>query len=500
MFGCLALDRRPPVVFHNRLHELADIRRFVQSKRPEMVIVYGRRGVGKSALLAEALEGSPYLLYQANTRSLPQQLEDLTAAVQAFAPQEILAGVLTSLDAFLDIVLRLARRASPQPTVVVLDELPYLALADPALPSVMQRWWDQLRRQNPPNLKVFLLGSLVSWMEQQTLVVTGPLHNRRTGQVKLEAMAYADAALFYPSLSSVEKVTAFAIWGGLPSYLAELDPGRDLWDNVRETILVHSGRLADEPGWLRFADLRTDIIYESVLRAVATGSRRPAKIAAAVGKGRADEIMYHLARLCELGLLERVAPIHERDAPRSKNALYRLADQYVAFWYRFVDQSRHLLAMRLYDQALSAIRLQINEYVAVQAFDSVCQQSLWRAFASGQLPAGLEFLDTGAWWKGKNGDSDEIDVVAMDNDHAVLVGECKWSTSPMDMRDLQGLRAALAKASHDLNPIDHPWRALFSRSGFSDDLAALARSPEERLLLFTPDDLYAPDMVETVRG
>ena len=488
------------MTFHDRVHELADIRRFVQSSRPEMVIVYGRRGVGKSALLAEALQGSSYLFYQANTRSLPQQLEDLTDAVQVFAPDKILAGVLPSFDAFLDAVLLLARRASPQPTVVVLDELPYLALAEPALPSVMQRWWDQLRRQNPPNLKVFLLGSLVSWMEQQTLSVTGPLHNRRTGQVKLEAMAYADAALFYPAYSPLEKVTAYSIWGGLPSYLAELDPGRDLWSNVRESILVHSGRLADEPVWLRFADLRTDLIYASVLRAVATGSRRPAKIAAAVGKGRADEIMYHLDRLCELGLLERVVPIHERRAPRSKNALYRLADQYVAFWYRFVDRSRHMLAMRLYDQALSGIQQQIDEYVGSHVFEGICQQSLWRAFASGHLPAGLAFEDTGAWWKGQNGGSDEIDVVAVDNGHAVLVGECKWSSSPMDMRDLQGLRSALAKASHDLDPIDHPWRALFSRSGFSDDLVALARSPEERLLLFTPDDLYAPGIVEAVAG
>ncbi len=488
------------MTFHNRVHELEDVRRFVRSARPEMVIIYGRRGVGKTMLLAEALQSAPHLFYQASTRTLPQQLEDMTAALRAYAPEMAMGGPFTSLDAFLDAIALLARRASPQPTVVVFDELPYLALSEPALPSVMQRWWDQLRRQDPPNLKLFLCGSLVSWMEEQTLAVTGPLHNRRTGQMKLDPLGYADAALFYPSYAPTERIAAYAIWGGLPSYLAELDPDRDLWSNVKDGVLIHTSRLADEPVWLRFADLRSDPVYESILRAIATGSRRPGKIASAVGKPRADDIMYHLRRLCDLGIVERIVPIHERHMPRTKNASYRLVDHYVAFWYRFVDRSRHLLAMRLYDQAVGLIQQQIDEYIASDVFEDLCRQHLWRALAERRLPEDLIFEDVGAWWRGHNGESDELDIVAMDRGHAVLVGECKWSTQPMDMRDLQGLRSALMKASQDLQPIDHPWRALFSKSGFSDDLLALARVPDERLLLFTPNDLYASGISEIAKG
>lgn len=477
------------MIFRNRVNELADIRRIISSNRPEMIIVYGRRGVGKSLLLSEALRGVPHLAYQATTRTMPQQLEDLTAAFRTFAPHKLLGGPFPSVDAFLNAVGQIAREAGSEPTIVIVDELPYLGLAEPALPSLIQRWWDQLRMSDPTNLKVFLLGSLVSWMESQALLVTGPLHNRRTGQLKLEPMRYSDAALFYPDYAPTDKVIAYGVWGGMPAYLADLDPKQDVWTNLRETALVHSSRLADEPAWLRFADLRSDAIYESILRAIATGCHRPAKIAAAVGKKGADDIMYHLERLCDLGLVVRAVPIHERHSARSKNALYRLADHFVAFWYRFVDRSRHLLALRHYDLALDWVRNQMDEYLAAQVFEDVCRDYLWLSLHS-RLPSELSFDQLGAWWKGQNGESDEVDIVATLQGRAVLVGECKWSVRPCGARELTGLGAALRKSSHDLNPVDRPWRALFSRSGFDADLLALATDPSERLLLFTPGDLY----------
>lgn len=458
-----------------------------------MVVVYGRRGVGKSALLAEALRGSRHFFYQASTRMLPQQLEDLTEAVRAFATQDFVVGVLPSIDSALDAIAQIAARMAPEPAVVVFDELPYLALAEPAISSVLQRWWDRVRQQGPANLKVFLLGSLMSWMEEQTLSVRGPLHNRRTGQIRVEPLGYADSALFYPGYEPVDRVAAYAVWGGMPTYLSEIDPQSDLWSNVRESILVRSGRLAEEPVWLRFADLRSDAVYESILRAVATGSRRPGKIAVAIGRDKADEVMYHLDRLCDLHLLERVVPIHERRTVRSKNSLYRLADHYVAFWYRFVDRLRHLLAMGLYDQAVEAIRRSFDHYVSEQAFEDLCRQYLWRAYATGRLPPDLTFDDIGAWWKSQNGDMDQIDLVATKDDKAVLVGECKWSSQPCGSRELEGLRAALRRAAEDLAPVDRPWRALFSRSGFTSDIVALAADPAERLLLASPAELYASD-------
>ncbi|MBI3977507.1 MAG: ATP-binding protein, partial [Chloroflexi bacterium] len=359
------------MAFYNRAWEIADVRRALGSRRAELIVVYGRRGVGKSALLAEALAGQPHLFYQATTRTLPQQLEDLTAALRAFAPDFVLPGSLPSFDALLDAVAQLARARASEPLIVVVDELPYLAQADPAVPSVLQRWWDDLRRKRLTNLKVYLLGSLVSWVEEQALSERGPLHNRRTGQIKLDPMGYADAALFYPAYAAADRVSAYAIWGGLPSYLEEIDPSRSLWANVRHAILPPAARLADEPAWLRFTDLRNDAIYASILRAITLGHHRPGKIATAVGRGRADEVRHHLDRLCDLRLVERVVPIHKAHEGRSRHSLYLLADHYMAFWYRYVDRLRHLLGLRRYDAALEQIQSDFDKYVSEHAFEDV---------------------------------------------------------------------------------------------------------------------------------
>jgi len=475
--------------FFDRKRELSDIGEVLASRRPELIVIYGRRGVGKSTLLAEALSGRPHIYYQATTRALPQQLEDITAALRTFAPETVVPGVLPSLDAALRAIAQISRSRA-EPIIVVIDELPYLAQADPATPTVLQRWWDELRRQGTANVKLFLLGSLVSWMEEQTLSERGPLHNRRTGQIRLDALGYRDAALFCADYVPEELVASYAIWGGMPSYLEEIRPELSLWENVRESILRPGARLAEEPRWLRFSDLRSDAVYASILRAIAQGERRPGKIAQAVGRARADDVAFQLERLCDIGLVRRVVPINEAESVRSRHALYVLADHYVAFWYRFVDRLRHLLAMRRYDDALLAIQEGFGRYVSESAFEDICRQFLWEALASGRLPERLQFDQVGSWWVAKEDLQDEVDVVAMSGGRAVLAGECKWSRQPSGARELEGLGAALHKGSRDLRPADRPWRAIFSRAGFADELRALADDPEERILLFTPSDLY----------
>lgn len=482
--------------FHNRSYELDDIRQAIASRRSELVVLYGRRGVGKSALIAEALRGQHHFFYQATTRTLPQQLEDLSSTFHAFAPDLVLPGSFSSFDSVLAALSQVARTRPKEAVVAVIDELPYLAQADPAVPSVMQRWWDEIRRDGLANLKLFLLGSMVSWMEEHTLSEHAPLHNRRTGQMRLEPLGYREAALFYPDYTPEERVAAFAVWGGMPSYLDEIDPSRSLWENVTNGMLRPSARLADEPSWLRFADLRSDLIYSSVLRAISVGKRRPSEIASAIGKQSAAEVIYHLDRLCDLGLVQRLVPIQQEGERRSRQSLYVLADNYVAFWYRYVDRLRHLLVVRRQTEALRQIQEDFHDYVSGFAFEDVCRQFI-RMMDGRAISPKLSWDRVGSWWTGRNGGDgqDEMDVVATSEGRAVLVGECKWSVRPMDLRQLGGLRAALARAASDLRPIDRPWRALFSRSGFTDELLALAEDPEERVLLFTLAELYASPLL-----
>jgi hypothetical protein len=486
--------------FYNRERERRILQDAVASPRSELLIVHGRRGVGKSALLEQALAGSgiPYIFYRATRRTLTLQMEALTAAVRESFPDAFLPRPFSDLSGFLDF---LAHRAGEQearggpPLVAVIDELPYLADVEPGLLTEIQHWWDDNKRR--PNLRLFLAGSYVSFMHRQVLDVNAPLYNRRTGAMKLEPMDYAEASLFFPNYTPQEKMEAYAILGGMPSYLEQFDPVKSVAENVKTTILRRNTYLSEEPDWLLLEDLRKDTLYGSILQAIAKGERKPSDIARAIGKGSAQDIGPALETLRDLGLVVREAPITEIRHSRSRSSLYWIADSYLDFWYRFVDPSRSLIARglgeRLWEQAILA---NLQAYISRPTFERACRQYLWRAFAAGTLPGELSFTDVGSWWGA--GDK-EIDVIAVNADqNVVLAGSCKWTNAPVDVPEYAALVADLraAAASLGLDPsvigtADGPWLAMFSRAGFTPRLEEVAaRQRPQRSLLITLEGMY----------
>ncbi|MCW3100159.1 MAG: ATPase [Chthonomonadaceae bacterium] len=478
--------------FHNRDRERRSLQHVLRSERSELIIMYGRRGVGKSALLREALqaEGFSFLYYRAVRRTLPLQLVALTEAFRTAFPDVFLPQPFASTTVFLEALVYAAQMRSQQgnatPVCVVIDELPYLADVDTGLLTVLQHFWDDNKRL--PNLKLFLAGSYLSFMERQVLDENAPLYNRRTGAMKLEPMDYAEAALFFPDYSPEEKMSAFAMLGGMPSYLEQFDPKKGLRDNALDTILRPNTYLSQEPDWLLLEDLRRDVIYGSILRAVSQGERKPSGIARAIGKDSAQDIAQQLSTLQELGLLLREVPVTERRQARSRNSLYFLADNYLDFWYRFVDGARSLVTQELGETVWErTIAPEFDAYISRPTFERACRDYLWRALRAGSLPTDLNFTEVGTWWGA--GDR-EIDVVALDVQGMVCAaGSCKWTASPMDVREYQALQKDLSLAGLER---EDQYLFLFARSGFTTRLQEIAsRQDPQRLILVSLDALYA---------
>ena len=372
----------------------------------------------------------------------------------------------------------------------------YLADVDVGFLTVLQCWWDDNRRR--PNIKLFLAGSYLAFMERQVLDERAPLYNRRTGAMKIEPMDYAEAGLFFPDYTPEDRMIAYALLGGMPSYLEQFNPQKSITENALETILRPNTYPAQEPEWLLLEDLRRKVLYGSILRAVAQGERKPSDIARAIGKDSAQDVGQQLATLQDLGLLLREVPVPERRQARSRNSLYYLADNYLDFWYRFVDPARSLLAQEMGQQIWDrSIAPELHRYVSRPAFERACRDSLWRARRADALPADLHFTEVGTWW----GEGDkELDVVALDAAGAVtLIGSCKWTNAPMDVAEYAALLSDVGAVVADLKlPKDfsesgeRPYLALFSRSGFTPRLEELAAQQNpRRLLLFSLNDLYA---------
>jgi hypothetical protein len=480
--------------FYDRDAESADIEAAVRSPRAELRIVYGRRGAGKSTLFEHALEGRAHFSYTCTQRVLSLQLADMQRALTDFTPHELpFVGTLTTFDDFLNALATLAKkRTARNPLIVVIDELPYLAHAERGVLTDLQRWFNTQKRAGVRNLKLFLLGSMVSWMHEQALSDTAALKSVRTGQMAVHPLGYRHAASFYSKWPAAEKVRAFGVWGGLPSVLAEIDAKRSLWKNIEATTLTRGAKLYDEPGWLQYTDLRDKQLYSSMIRAVASGARRPSEIAKAVratDASQASQIQPYLERLRDAQILERRTPLLA-SGERPKSSLYYVSDQFLAYWYRFVDPEQSALDHGQRALPLRRIKDGLDKYVSEDAFECVSRAYLWDALAAGRLPKGLGFDRVGSWWSGRGEPQDEADVVAYAGRRLVLVGECKWTNSAAGEDDLAGVDKILRDFARELAPSPTVWRALFARNGFGPALKTLAKDPAQRILLLEPAELY----------
>lgn len=212
------------IAFYNRLRELRTLEDAYRSRRAELVIIYGRRGVGKSTLLAHFFADKPHIYYRATRRTLALQLDTLTVMVREAYPDQFIGQPFASISVFFAFLAHQARSRPDEPVVAILDEVPYLADVDRGLLTTIQNWWDEHKQLS--NLKLFLCGSYVSFMEREVLGVSAPLYNRRTWALKLDPFDYAEAALFFPSYSPRARLEAYAVLGGMPSYLRPDGPGR----------------------------------------------------------------------------------------------------------------------------------------------------------------------------------------------------------------------------------------------------------------------------------
>ncbi len=461
-------------MFLNRLQELAQLHRWWEGDTPELITVYGRRQVGKTELLVRFLENKPAIYFYADRQVLPDHLRAFTEQVLALADDPVLRlQPFSSWEAALTYVFRLAQERR---LALVLDEFSYAVDADPALPSVLQRLWDTLRR-GPSRAFVVLCTSFTEAVERH-FTVDGPLYRRRTRQLQVLPFSYREAALFFPRWSRADRLRAWGIVGGVPSYLGAL-AGDDLAAATIEAVLDKSALLYTETNTLLAQEVRGigPALLRGLLGAIAYGCTEPNQIAQRVGRP-VTSLSGALHFLVDYGLIERRVPYTVANAERTRHTRYVLADNYLAFWFRFVLPNRSALEQGQRAYVWDAkIRPQLDTYMGPR-FEVACRQFI-RAEPARWRHAVPEL---GVWWD----PHDELEIVGHEGGLVVLAGEAKWMNAPMGLAELRLLERRVA-----MLPRVAPDRqlALFSRSGFTAEVLA-QQSPD--LALFTLEDLL-PD-------
>src|SRR6185437_12047704 len=327
------------------------------------------RRVGKSTLIREAVEKRPHILYQATRVTSSLNLEAFKAEIaRMLGADELLAGIAD----WLGVLHYLARAAERHAgLVVVLDEFPYLAEADPALPSVIQKFWDS-GGARAGNLKLLLCGSIISQM-QELLAERNPLYGRKTLALDLSPLPLRDAAQFVGRYTVDEKLMTFGVFGGMPFYLQFLDPGASLDANIVRLLLTPTGSLIDEPVILLQSELREISRYASVLAAIAAGCTKHGDII-----GRVREISDSKALGPYLDKLERmrlIRIVRSMDAgPKERDRRYFIADPLIAFWHRFVRPNLSSIAQGFGGEVWRRqIAPHLDEFMG-DAFEEICRE------------------------------------------------------------------------------------------------------------------------------
>ena len=368
----------------------------------------------------------------------------------------------------------------PGRPIVVLDEFTYLISGNKAIPSILQKVWDEKLKNT--QIMLALCGSYIGMMETEVLGYQAPLYGRRTASTLLRPMDLASSALFFPSYSAEEKFLTWAVVGGMPYYLRTFQDSQDVFANIRQHILdAQSGTLFNEPRLLLMEELREPRNYFSLLRAIAQGRTRLNEIAQGAGIGDVTTVARYLDILQQMRLITRRVPATETQPEKSKKGIYHIDDHFLRFWFRYVHPNQSSLDLGLADAILhQRIKPDLDHFVAT-AFEEAVITFTGRLAQAGELDFFPERI--GGWW---NRDA-EIDVLAINlTEKIALVGECKWTIHPVGASVLDDLKqkAEILLKEHQIKKVQF---ALFSRKGFTADVEA--KSKNEGIRLFTADSI-----------
>lgn len=451
--------------FIDRQSELEFLENEYARKEASLVILYGRRRVGKTALMTKFMEGKRAFYFLATEESEQQNRNTFKEGVAAFTGNSLLQAA--DINQWGPIFEILADSSEGERQVILLDEFQYLGKSNPAYPSIFQKIWDTVLKEK--NVMVILCGSLITMMESQTLSYSSPLYGRRTGQIKLKQIPFRYYHNFFPGKSRQELIEYYAITGGVPKYIELFRDGTDVYEAIEKNVIQTSSFLYDEPNFLLQREVNEVGSYYSIIKTIAAGNQKLGKIASALELKQTGLTRY-LKTLVDLDILEREVPITEENPERSKRGLYRIKDNFIWFWFKFIYPNLSMIESGHGSLVMKKIRQNLIDNHVSFVYEAVCLETLWQMNEDGVWD--FVFEKAGRWWDGKN----KIDLIALDPaGKNVIFGECKYWKGPIGISVLERLKEKAACVEWNYGNRNE-YFVLFSIHGFTEELVEYART------------------------
>ena len=312
--------------FTNRALELKELD--AAAKAGGLLVVFGRRRVGKTRLLVEWLEPKNGLYSQAIEGAKEIQLDQVYLDVKELLKTNIKPK---SWMEFFELI-----SLSKAPLILCLDEFPYLVAADPSLPSVVQRWLDHGK---PKEHLLILSGSSTTMMNDIFLSRAAPLYYRARKLLHVKPMSYGafcEACQLPPE--DMESFTRYAMVGGIPKYWEFVEPGQSAIALAEELFFGFAPYLEHEPARILSDEGISGLNAVSLLETIGRGAEKPSEMATRMGT-RQTNLSRLLQQLLDASILEREIPFGE-STRTTKKILYRIHDPTLRFWFRVFSPHR----------------------------------------------------------------------------------------------------------------------------------------------------------------
>ncbi len=417
--------------FKNRVRELKLLNELYEKNTAKLIILYGRRRVGKTELLKEFLKKHKGLYILARQESEAEQLKKISSQIAEYYQDSVLTlNPFANWDA-------LFQYLSEKPRIpIVFDEFPYIVQSSKRITGILQDYWDN--KFSKKNMFLILCGSSITMMER-LLGKKSPIYGRRTEQILLEPLKFHDSCLFFPETwDTKEKVLNFSILGGMPAYLLEFDFKRSLRENIINNIAKKNKFLYQDVLFTLREELKEPRNYFSILYSIAKGNSKAGQIVNDTGLEKSF-INKYLGVLIDLQLVERRVPIIEKNAARSRNGIYLLKDNFFKFWFKFIFENQEYVEQEKQEKlADEKILPELNAF-AGRIFEEVALSEMIRS---------KKFDDYlfGRWWDKQS----EADIVGIDKQHKkILIGEAKFKK--LSKEEINKIKDALKEKTLKIN-------------------------------------------------
>lgn len=451
--------------FIGRKEELKKLDKAINSDEMKFTLIYGRRRVGKSELVSQALSKSEVkkLYYECKQVAQESNVSGLSEIVSETMGLPKLG--FTDIESLLNYIFELSTK---EKMVLVLDEYPYLRESVKGMDSILQAVVDKYRRDS--KLTLIILGSYVEVM-RSLLEHENPLYGRVDLTINLKQMDYYESSFFYPNYSPEDKVRIYSVFGGIPYYNRLIDDSKSVKENILSLIASPGARLENEVSMYLNAELSKIVNANEVFEALSRGFSKYSDILSQSHVSSGPTLADVLAKLISMEVVVKTAPIN--DSANKKKIAYYICDNLSLFYYRYIFKYSSQMQIMNSDVFYKKyIEKDFEEYYVPHIFENICRQYLIRKNKAGEIEPVIENIGKYYYDNPEKRANGEFDIVTEDENGYVFY-EVKFRKKPVS-DEMIDEEIKQVKAT-GLNCYKY---VFFSRSGFScekrDDVVLIA--------------------------